>query len=407
MTVSDLLRRTRALSRGGLGNLLVAQVVSVASSVAVTFATAFFMGPEQRGDVAYVLSLGNLLGVFAFGSYHVGAVHAERRGERLGRRTGLRAAVASASVILVCGMLLATAAWAAGSDLALSTALAAVGGTFVAINFFALRLGQALGHDAEFRNAWLIQGLGFAIGGSLLAATVREPVSVLGAWIFCLVASTAYILRAIDWVGPRGDQPAAARRVIVESWSAHVATLGVQVLYRFNVVALGLFATRTEVGLFSVAAPIAECTWLISEAVSLLAFRHAIRDGGASQRLASVHFVMTVLGGCVVAVAAWVLLPIALPKFADARVLVLVLLPGVLVQGAARVALGSMLGREPSRRAIMIGIASAAAAAAYVPAAMAGGAMAVAVVSSILYCLLGAAVITADRLDVRHRTETA
>lgn len=400
---SELFQRTRALTREGLGDLLMAQVVSVASSVVVTFVTAYFMGPELRGVVAYVLYLGNLLGVVAFGSYHVGAIHAERRGEGFGRLAGLRAAMASTTVLAIGGCMLSVGAWAAGHDSALYTLLATVGGALVCVNFFVLRLGQALGHDAEFRNASLISGLGFAATGSVLAALTREPTPIILAWITCLLGSTVYMLRVIDWSAPHGNQRTSLRRVIQESWSAHIATLGIQVLYRFNVVALGLFGTHIEVGLYSVAAPIAECTWFLSEAVSLMAFRHAVRESSPRRRLEGGHFVVTLMGGAAVALVAWVVLPLALPEFAEARLFVLVLLPGVLVQGAARVALAGILGRDPGLRAIVIGLSSIVAAAAYVPAAMAGGALGVAVTSSILYSLMGAAVIASNRSD-RTRT---
>lgn len=402
MTASSPLRRFGSLLRsGGLGDLLVAQVVSVVSSVVVTFATAYFMGPEARGSLAYVLGLSNLLGIVGFGSYHIGATQAERTNDLSGRLVGLRAAAYSAGAMLFLGLLVSAALWGRGDSVALVAvaAHAAVGGTLVSLNFYLMRLGQALGNDAAFRNAWLIQGVGFAVTGCFLAASLKEPYPVVWAWWLCLLASSAYMLRTIDW---RSARPAAGlRQVLLISWAAHAATLGIQVLYRFNIVALGLWSTTAEVGLYSVAAPIAEVTWLVSEAFSLLAYRRALSSERHSVALAALHLVGTVGAGLVVLLVAWLFLPLVLPEFDGAVVLVAVLLPGVIVQGSARVALAKILGRRPGIRERVIGALAALSALVYIPAAIIGGALGVAIASSVLYCALGSVVIAVNRRESR------
>ena len=384
------------MARRPVVDLLLAQASNIASSLVVTFVTAAVLGAEGRGEVAFVLAVGSLAAAISFGSLHMSVVHAEERGHGDARRTGLVVALASAAAAF---SVLAVAAVLSGGDGALTSQLlwAACGAFLGTVNLFVLRLAQALGQDSRFRDAAALQGLTFAALGCAAVYLTREPRDVYIAWIVSMIASTAFAARGVEWSASAGA-PTPRRRMVTDAWSAHVGTLGVQVLNRANIVALGVSAPSSEVGLYSVAAPLAEATWILSEALSLLAFRAAARSGPQEARRGGVsrQLVVTASGALAVALGAAVAIPVFLPDFEDAVPLIFVLLPGVVVQGLARVAMARLAGHQRNDLMIRIGAASAVASLLYVPAAS-HGAMGMAVTASVLYVVQGLGVLAAAR----------
>ena len=67
--------------------------------------------------------------------------------------------------------------------------------------------------------------------------------------------------------------------------------------------------------------------------------------------------------------------------------LILILLPGVLVQGYARIGLASIVTSGANRALILIGLSSALLCAFYIPFVHAGGVMGAAIASSAIYGL--------------------
>ena len=77
------------------------------------------------------------------------------------------------------------------------------------------------------------------------------------------------------------------------------------------------------------------------------------------------------------------------PSYVPSVILIYVLIPGVIVQGASRVAISSITATGARQAPALVGLASGMLAFFYVPFAIAAGALGVAVGSSLLYFVQG------------------
>jgi O-antigen/teichoic acid export membrane protein len=389
------------MSRRPIYDLLLAQASSLASSVIVTVVTAAVLNVNGRGEVAFVLAVGNLVAAIAFGSLHMSVVHAEEAGHGDARRQGLYVAFMSATGVLVSLAVAAALTWQSNGGLATQLLWAGCGGFLGTVNLFILRLVQALGDDARFRNAWAISGGTFAVFGCLAVLVTHQPRDVYLAWFAGSVLSSVFAARGVTWADSQG-RATPRRRIIFDAWAAHAGTLGVQIFNRFNIVALGLWSSSSEVGIYSIAAPIAEATWILSEALSLLAFRSAARSGKRESRASNLasQAAVTLGGALIISVVAAATIRLLLPEFDGAVLLIFILVPGVIVQGLARVAMARLAGARQNRLLIRIGAASAVISLLYIGAAS-YGALGMAVTTSALYVAHGTVVLMLARRGTR------
>jgi O-antigen/teichoic acid export membrane protein len=235
----------------------------------------------------------------------------------------------------------------------------------------------------------LIQSVGFFIAGVVAAAMFRRPVPVEWAWIVCLALSTIYALAHLD-LAKHGAMSSAARRLMLRTAaSAHVGTWGQQLLFRADLVVLGLLGTSADLGVYSVASPIAGVIWTLSEALSLAAYgsRTALSAHEFEERrhrLTRLNMKFGAAGALVVG-ACSLLVPLVLHGYDEVPALVLILLPGTVIQGAGRIGLSTLVGREQTKAVLIIGLASASLAAVYVPLVWAAGAYGAALASTMIY----------------------
>ena len=116
----------------------------------------------------------------------------------------------------------------------------------------------------------MIQSSIYVVLGLALAYWTRSVYPVVGACYLGIIVSTAYCLVGLEWT--RGVDRRNIRTILNRSMASHAAAMGTQMLYRLDIVVLGLFATLSDVGYYSIAAPIAELSWVLSEALSLAIF---------------------------------------------------------------------------------------------------------------------------------------
>ncbi|WP_191278178.1 MATE family efflux transporter [Nocardioides flavus (ex Wang et al. 2016)] len=368
--------------------------------------TAFLLGPEGRGQIAFVLAASNIIGALGFSSLHVGVLKEVSEGNELAPRVGLSMAARISFGIFIAsvvwsGFLLATD----HADTAALVLVTGMGAALVVLNLFILRACQALGDDEGFKRGWLIQGLMMVFPGIPILLVFPTVTPFLVVWLSSLFASALYVFRRRTWFAPE-YHGAQRRRLLSHSLRAHAGTVGTQVLNRLPVVALGVTAPPATVGVYSVAAPISELTWLISEAFSLLAFRKAVADRqqkrDRDRTLHALHVWMTTVSAAVIAVGVVTLFPYILPTFPEVPLLVLILLPGVLVQGHARVAMSRVTGRGGVNASSRIGIISGVLSLTFFPVAAAWGAIGVATAASVLFGLQGIGVLLVDRQLARR-----
>lgn len=392
---------TRRSLRHPLVDLTLSQAAPLLGGFLVTFGSAAALGPAGRGELAFVTSTSTVAGGILFASLHVGTTHAQTTGTAgLRRGTRLSATIIGAGVLLglLVALLLPTTAQVGPVGRGGFVAIV-VGTGLVAVNLFVLRSVQGLGQHRAFRNAWAIQSLLYLVLGLPAAVVTRSVAPVVGAWFVALAAATLYGSRtyaALVRSGP--SAPADPRSVLRASLLAHVGTVGIQLLYRADVVVLGFFAAAAEVGVYSIAVAVAGLIWVVAEAFGLAAFA---RTGGESaeallardRRLVRVNALLSLLAAVVIGLLAVVLLDRVLPAYAASVPLLLVLLPGVVAQGPSRVAFASLLRRPDPRVPMWIGLVSLGLSLVYIPCAARWQATGVAVASTVVYVVQAALVL--------------
>ncbi|MGJ4844559.1 hypothetical protein [Leifsonia sp. Le1] len=408
--------RLRTPSMSKAIDLVLSQVVPFALAAITTFATAGILGTADRGRLALILSTGGLIGAIGFLSLHVGIVHATVRGDRTATRRGWIVGACIAGGVLVVGViggLFVPPAADASTLYGRNTVIfASIGGALVLFNLVVLRTRQGLGASRTFRNAWFIQSAVFPLIGLPVAVITHDPYAVAVCWFIALIASTLYAaFRRMPDVSTADAVHVPTRSIVATALASHVAVLGQQLLFRGDIVVLGFFVSAQQLGIYSVAAPIAGMIWVFSEALSLLAFD----TGGKVQtpeetrarrrRLVAVNAIVGGIGAVIVALLSWLLIPWLLPEYVDAIPLILILLPGVVVQGYARITLSSVLTSGDRRAPLWIGIGSAILSVVYIPLSALLGIAGAAIASSIIYALQSVLVAIVVRRSRKQRSE--
>lgn len=383
-------------SRRSLIDLLIAQVVPLAASALTTFATASILGVAERGELSLIVSTGGLIGAVAYLSVQVGVVRSFRQGDTTSPRRAMFFTAAIGGIIVFLATL-AVVFWPSlriGGFTSATFWMAAVGGGLVTWNLGVLRIRQGLGQSALFRNAWLIQSLAYMAAAIPTALLTRSSLATSACWLAAILASTLFVLthQAPAPVLARPELRTPLRRILGDSFAAHIAVVGQQLMHSGDIVILGLFASVAQVGLYSVAVPIAGFVWVISEALSLLTFQLSSQADSVAarlhrRRLGKLNLIYGGAAALIVAAASFLLLPLILPAYASAGFLVLLLLPGVVIQGYARIALSSVLAHAGRARLALIGVGSTLLTAIYIPATILFGALGAALASTIIYCL--------------------
>ncbi len=392
---------TRRSLRHPLVDLTLSQAAPLLGGFLVTFGSAAALGPAGRGELAFVISTSTVAGGILFASLHVGTTHAQTAGTA-GLRRGTRLAVA----IIGGGVLLGTlVALLLPSDVQvgpvgrLGFGGIVLGTGLVAVNLYVLRSIQGLGQHRAFRNAWAIQSLLYLVLGLPAAILTKSVGLVVAGWFVGLLAATIYGGRtyaALVRSGP--TEPADGRTVLRSSLVAHVGTVGIQLLYRADVVVLGLFAVAAEVGIYSIAVAVAGLIWVVAEAFGLAAFARGGTESPEAlqmrdRRLVRLNAVLSLAAAVVIGILATTVLDRVLPAYAASVPLLLILLPGVVAQGPARVAFASLLRRPGSRVPVVVGVVSLGLSLVYIPCAARWQATGVAVASTVVYLVQAALVL--------------
>lgn len=376
----------------------------------MTFVTAKLLGVSGRGQLALVLSASSLVGALGFLSLQVGIVRAHHMGDSTAPRRGFMLAIVLALVVL-----------ASGSGIAFilpelriglfdkpTLLMVACGGALTIFNLVVLRTRQGLGDSRVFRDAWLIQSIIFPVLGIPVAIATHSPMLIVLCWFLALASSTTFALcKPVCRLVETPSIHVSSSEILTTSIAAHVGVMGQQLLHRADVVVLGLMASATTVGIYSIAAPIAGLLWVFSEALSLTAFDAGARRASVAQhrtsraKLVRLNLVVGLAGAILIGLSSILLIPLLLPEYAPAVPLILILLPGVLIQGYARIGLSSILVSGTKRVVALIGASSALLSLLYIPFVYAHGAAGAAAASSTVYVLQTAVVIFALR---RHTT---
>ena len=397
-----------------LVNLLLSRAVPLVASVLTTFTTAALLGPSERGRLALVISTASLVGAVSFLSLHVGMLHAVRTRREWAVRRGLGSSGLIAGIVLVGGVVAASrvppSGW--GSFTGSMLFLSAVGAALTVVNLVILRTVQGLGDHRAFRNAMVTQAVLFMTTAIPLTWLFDTSLPAICAWLGSTTISSAMGLLALrrQVIPLATGRPARFRELVGRSLPGHVGSSGQQILHSVDVIVLGALTGAAAVGVYSIAVALAGLVWLVSEALSLATFdsgtsaRTEDEDRALFMRYSLIHLVFASATAIGVLVMTVTLVPLVLPQYDGLPILVAILLPGVLAQGQARIALARVTTNGNASAARAIGVTSAGLAILYIPFISTGGALGAALGSSVLYILQTAFVFLLLR---RRRTRTS
>jgi O-antigen/teichoic acid export membrane protein len=383
--------------------LLAAQAASLVLGFATSIVVARALGPQGRGVLALIGVLSDI--VIWFATLGLGSAYAYLAGKGSVPRAALLGnclllalalgAVAAAGVLAGAGWLLAApfrgvTAW--------QLVLAAAALPFAAVTFL---LGNIL------IGAGLVRAQAALQVGSAAFMAAASAVALLGlglgvdGMVVVLVASAVLVAAAhlgILWrawgLSFRGALP-IGRQAIAYGLKAYVGTITSYVWLRADVVLLNLFAGPAAVGHYSLAGNLAEKLWLLDASVGRAVLPRVIAAGRreaavlAARASRNLLFVTGVAAAVLAAASPWLVPFLYGEAFRPAVAPLVLLLPGIVVQSAARCVAGYYSGQlgRPQVYSTISAVTMVAALLAYAALIPGLGAVGAAIGSTLAYAL--------------------
>lgn len=399
-------------------DLLVAQGLPLIAQAFIAFFTAAVLGPSGKGMAAFAITIASLGGATFFLSMHVGVISAHRRGAQSVMVRATATVTLLATIPLLVG--LATGIARIGGDTSLRQHAIFLGLFAIVIDaptLVVMRTLQGLGDARRYKIGTILRVTVYALLVMLLALSNLNPPDVVVAYIVGDVVGFAYAALALRRLisGPQGHKqkptlkstrPRLMRGILFPSLQAQMAVLSQQAAYRTDIVLLGFLAPLSAVGQYAFATSIAETLWIFSEAISLSLYSTTVKlisegDGHllrpAFRRAMSAQFETNTVGMILLAALSYPLIRTVFPAYVPAYQLILVLLPGVAVGGAARIVASAAIASERRRLVRRCALISLCLTPIYVPCILIGRALGAAIASDIIYVLTVVLFLQADR----------
>jgi O-antigen/teichoic acid export membrane protein len=359
-------RPPRHLAAGASINV-AAQVATIAAAGITSVAVARLLGPTGTGTLALAVTLVAVsTTVFSLG-LRSGVIYRVSRGA-WAPRAAVRAAAAGALVLGAIGTILGLGFYAltSGSVLhGLSPTMAIV--TFASLPFalvwlFIAAVALAVDRYEAYGAITIVQPVAQVVLAVTLAATVGTLGAVIGFAISQVVAAAAAaaIFRRRE-AGPtpptRPGELRAAARFGLLSWGSEVLQ---NLNYRLDLFVLNAFGAIADVGVYSVALTVTSFAWILPSALQTVLFPRTARlDAGdevpgagltdvelAASRGTRQAVLLLVPTAVALVFALLVLVPLLYgPRFDRTVELGLILVPGTLALGLARVLVAVTSGR--------------------------------------------------------------
>ena len=361
-------RPPRHLAAGASVNV-AAQVATIAAAAVTSVAVARLLGPSGTGTLALAVTLVAVsTTVFSLG-LRSGVIYRVSRGA-WAPQSAVRAAAGSALALGALGGLIGLGFYAltSGSVLqGLSPAMAIA--TFASLPFalawlFLASIALAVERYETYGAITIVQPSAQVVLVVALAATAGALGAVIGFAVSQVVGAAAAIVlvrgrRADAGAGAvrRPGELQAAARFGLLSWGSEVLQ---NLNYRLDLFVLNAFAVTADVGVYSVALTVTSFAWILPSALQTVLFPRTARlDTGAGPRASGLTEVelaasrgtrQTVLllipTALALVFALVVLVPLLYgPRFARTTELGLILIPGTLALGLARVLVAVTSGR--------------------------------------------------------------
>jgi glycosyltransferase involved in cell wall biosynthesis/O-antigen/teichoic acid export membrane protein len=315
------------------------------------------LGPTGRGLYAYPVALLGLMVAIGHIGLEFAQIYLAGQGRELRRMWAVATVISLVTGALCCvalgGAVLITSRVAGGLPLS----WLAISAGLVPVTLMSLYWAGLLQIDDKLMStgwaAWFGAALQAAAVGALYALHELTPFRVL--LLLVMMTCTTWLLifmacRRARLVTVRFDR-VLLRQSVAVSMKTYGAQTTFYLILRADQVLVRWYAGYRELGLYAVAATVAQMLWLLTDPFAAALIPHQLRAStGESQRLSFAMARRSLGVSLVTAVAAWVLAPLAVhivygSGFTGAVPALRLLLPGVVALGAAK-PLRAMLLKE-------------------------------------------------------------
>ena len=347
---------------------VAAQIVTIAAAGLTSVAIARLLGPSGTGTLALAVTLVTLATTLFSLGLRAGIIYRVSRGS-WAAGDAIRSAHLAALVLGIAGAVVGLGIYALASDTVLdgvTPTMAVV--TFAALPFalgwlFLASVALSLERYQTYGAILVAQpvtGLALSVGLAGAFGTLGAIVGLAASYAVGAAAAAVLLRRRVPRTAGGGGSPRelrAAMRFGVQAWGSEVLQ---NLNYRLDLLILNAFAARADVGVYSVALTITGFAWILPSALQTVLFPRIARldSEGASARSArsevevaaargTRHSVLLLVPTALVLVLVLIVVVPLLygPKFHRTVELGLILVPGTLALGMARVLVAVTSGR--------------------------------------------------------------
>ena len=403
----------------GLAGLSVASALQAAANAVAGLLATRALGPQERGLMVLGLTIGSVFGLI--GGFGSGAAFRARLPAAPGV-TGRRSLVSAFTWCSIGGAAVAVAASVATTvvsatwiDPSLRTpAMLVATAAFTVGQVLLTQVPDAWFADGRFRRGGLSAaglsagGLAGVVLGLVFADTAATVLQAQAAGMVLAGVLEVAALRRVGLVRVDTPAPGLMPALLRQGAPALGLTVGLAMTLRADRYVLGMTSGAAAVGVYSLAATLAEVARLLPAAVGQLYLRHTSTGSGAARFRSAISLavIAAAAAGGIVAVAAWLLIePVFGPEFRPARELLLVLALAEICLAPYSVASRGLLGGGWTGVAGTLGVTSSLGAlVVYLASAEWAGVYGLAAGSVLVY--LGLSIATAGLLRRRLRIGT-
>jgi O-antigen/teichoic acid export membrane protein len=334
------------------------QVVKIVLSVATAAIVAQWLGPEGKGTLALALLVPGMLGIFLSGG--IGLANVYFAGSRRLDVAALAAnSVGIALLVTILGFGVVISLVSFGLLQALVPGVpvwivlvAMLGFPAGLLTGFLMSIFQGLQRFVTVNLISLSQGV---LIGAVLAPVISGALSLI---ILGILLHREGIVLTPSWSYP------VLRSTLSFGLQGHIGNMLQFFNYRLDMLILNYFLGPANVGIYAVSVKLAELLWYLPDAVGFVIFPKAAATNSEEMntftpRVFRITLGLTALGALVLALLGRPVINFVFsPAFSGAYVPMLVLFPGVILLGGAKVLANEIAGRGyPKYNSINSGLA--------------------------------------------------
>ena len=333
---------------------LALRLLALGLTFGASIVTARLLGPTLRGDLAVMIALPSLIAATSLmGGDSANLALAGRSADAHASIVRISLLHAAAVGLLVTVPLVALGIVWEPVRLGLEPAAFQVALVLTPFLVLVMLLGAA---EAGRRRATLVAWLTVAAAATWLLGAIAAAILGIGepAGVFLIFLAAQLVLTGgllgVAWPGTIRTRAISVGEYVAFALRANLSTVALLILLRIDVPLIQVMAGPAQVGLYSIAVPIAESLLLLSTVVSLVLVP-ASAAGDVDHGRAVTIARLSLLAAAAVGVALAVLAPVGIPlvfgeRFAGSVPILWALLPGLILFTAGRTLQAHLLANQ-------------------------------------------------------------